>query len=153
MLIWNKIWNKVHTINCYPKNIFRSKTFHNRSIDYHNEQNISNFNVATNRIVDLSFRNLVAFLNTASGSLVPSIIRKIRCASTGKWKSIISINYSITGMSISVRKREINDHEGNVKLCRTALKVIIHHYLTWRREKFKILEKYTKLCNDNHAML
>lgn len=37
MLIWNKIWNKVHTINCYPKNIFRSKTFHNRSIDYHNE--------------------------------------------------------------------------------------------------------------------
>lgn len=45
MLIWNKIWNKVHTINCYPKNIFRSKTFHNRSIDYHNEQNISNFNV------------------------------------------------------------------------------------------------------------
>lgn len=69
MLIWNKIWNKVHTINCYPKNIFRSKTFHNRSIDYHNEQNISNFNVATNRIVDLSFRNLVAFLNTASGSL------------------------------------------------------------------------------------
>lgn len=72
MLIWNKIWNKVHTINCYPKNIFQSKTFHNRSIDYHNEQNISNFNVATNRIVDLSFRNLVAFLNTASGSLVPS---------------------------------------------------------------------------------
>lgn len=72
MLIWNKIWNKVHTINCYPKNIFRSKTFHNRSIDYHNEQNISNFNVATYRIVDLSFRNLVAFLNTASGSLVPS---------------------------------------------------------------------------------
>lgn len=45
MLIWNKIWNKVHTINCYPKNIFQSKTFHNRSIDYHNEQNISNFNV------------------------------------------------------------------------------------------------------------
>lgn len=69
MLIWNKIWNKVHTINCYPKNIFRSKTFHNRSSDYHNEQNISNFNVATYRIVDLSFWNLVAFLNTASGSL------------------------------------------------------------------------------------
>lgn len=151
MLIWNKIWNKVHTINCYPKTFSDRKHF--TIVRLITIMNISNFNVATNRIVDLSFRNLVAFLNTASGSLVPSIIRKIRRASTGKWKSIISINYSITGMSISVRKREINDHEGNVKLCRTALKVIIHHYLTWRREKFKILEKYAKLCNDNHAML
>lgn len=44
-------------------------------------------------------------------------------------------------MSISVCKREINDHENNMKLYRTVLKVIIHHYLTWRKEKFKILEK------------
>lgn len=114
-------------------------------------EQFSNFNVGTNRIVDLPFQNLVIFLNNASN--VSSIIQKITCASTGKWKSIISINYSITGMSISVCKREINDHEGNMKLYRAALKVIIHHYLTLGKEKFKILKNIQSYIYTNDIIM
>lgn len=87
MLIWNKIWNKVHTINCYPKNIFRSKTFHNRSIDYHNEQNISNFNVhdeqnswslvsKSRRILKHCFRFARALDNTENQARVDGEMKK-----------------------------------------------------------------------------
>lgn len=56
-------------------------------------------------------------------------------------------------MSISVCKREINDHEGNMKLYRAALKVIIHHYLTLGKEKFKILENIQSYVYTNDIIM
>lgn len=113
--------------------------------DCHNRSIIFNLNVSMYKLANLTFQSRDILKQRSA----ESIIQNLRARRSENKKSIISINYSITGTSIRGWKHEINSHDEQA-LARGEFSPISSKFLPMRREE-EFVE--TKRCDSTLQLL